>query len=609
MIWVSLRMMITIFIVAVASTITATSVRGKEVDGVQNVLWFDLDAAVTASNLTYNEQLLAYVFQGLVNDASLSAPVLQLNAAYINFDWPESDLFWRRIMTEQRRVAYTNISGTTLCSLVTGGDKHNRIRGTVAYDPTLSGGDAREWALPIAVTLGAQQLLLPVTTDMLQQHACLQALPLVKDLRDAPWASNSTQAWEWAFKTLQPGASKTVAYNLYHYAPQIQSDPQSNATLANIDFAVQQKAFISNFKTGNHVQVVNPQYAQAMAYMEPLYSAYGWTDDEFSYVWMTTQTGAGADGTPDNAASGGGGAVFCSFATPNLSFWKLLALPDGRITARKLPVFDRGMKYDKQSTYVLLETNEGDTPRIVVSAFSKSWTDARRGSIPVSWSIDPVLGEQFPALFDYFAETAGANDSFISGPGGCGYVYYGRMSDSQVKSFAARCGRFMHDYGPAVVDTYGQTGNQSNTFAVLTNFSRYASTADGKGVAPDMYIAQPTKRIGYANYICAQTEDDQWLPDGTPFVCTNPDLFYIPGALGHQNCSACELSKRITDVADAGTQFITVYGGLAWTASSVNPQNDFWNLWSATVEKLGSNITVVGAQEMARLAREAKSRL
>ena len=91
------------------------------------------------------------------------------------------------------------------------------------------------------------------------------------------------------------------------------------------------------------------------------------------------------------------------------------------------------------------------------------------------------------ALFDYFSSTAGVNDSFISGPGGCGtkprslpgsnfkcvpcpepvlvdflfhlkfqererfcagYVYYGRMTDAQIKTFATRCGRLMKDYGP-----------------------------------------------------------------------------------------------------------------------------------------------------------------
>ena len=45
------------------------------------------------------------------------------------------------------------------------------------------------------------------------------------------------------------------------------------------------------------------------------------------------------------------------------------------------------MHYDKNKKYVLIETNEGDTPRIVVSAFSKAWTDPRRGSLPISWSI------------------------------------------------------------------------------------------------------------------------------------------------------------------------------------------------------------------------------
>jgi hypothetical protein len=39
------------------------------------------------------------------------------------------------------------------------------------------------------------------------------------------------------------------------------------------------------------------------------------------------------------------------------------------------------MPYDKTKKYVLMETNEGDTPRIVVSAFSQSWTDPRRGTL------------------------------------------------------------------------------------------------------------------------------------------------------------------------------------------------------------------------------------
>ena len=85
------------------------------------------------------------------------------------------------------------------------------------------------------------------------------------------------------------------------------TDPQSNATLANIDFAVQQvrlhgasmpssdvyprpctgqNAFILNFRTtGNPAATVAPLYARALASMEPLFSAYGWTDDEVRKEW------------------------------------------------------------------------------------------------------------------------------------------------------------------------------------------------------------------------------------------------------------------------------------------------------------------------------------
>ena len=139
--------------------------------------------------------------------------------------------------------------------------------------------------------------------------------------------------------------------------------PYALAALANVDFAVQQNAFILNFRTtGNPAPAVNSLYSRALAAMEPLFSAYGWTDDEFGYVWMTTQSGASPNGTENNAAAGGGGAVFCSFSTPNLSFWRLLPIP-GRSTARPLPVFDRGMALNRSQYYVTIgEKDAGSAP-------------------------------------------------------------------------------------------------------------------------------------------------------------------------------------------------------------------------------------------------------
>jgi hypothetical protein len=95
---------------------------------------------------------------------------------------------------------------------------------------------------------------------------------------------------EWAFEHLLPGASKTVSFSLYHYGHYIHTDPQSNATLANVDFAVQQKAFIMNFDTpdtsSKPKQLLNPLFSKALQNMDPLFSAYGWTDkcDIYYYV-------------------------------------------------------------------------------------------------------------------------------------------------------------------------------------------------------------------------------------------------------------------------------------------------------------------------------------
>ena len=58
------------------------------------VYFFDMDAAVASQGLSYEEQLLMYVFEGLVNEAFLKAPVLMFNAGYMNFDWPGSDEYW-----------------------------------------------------------------------------------------------------------------------------------------------------------------------------------------------------------------------------------------------------------------------------------------------------------------------------------------------------------------------------------------------------------------------------------------------------------------------------------------------------------------------------------
>merc|ERR1712008_318933 len=127
-------------------------------------------------------------------------------------------------------------------------------------------------------------------------------------------------------------------------------------------------------------------------------------------------------------------------------------------------------------------------------------------------------------------------------------------------------------YGPAVIDTFGQQG--LNSVEVLANFSRYASAG---GVEPQIYISQPTDNIHYSYQNCQKRAAlDSWQPDGTPVLCTNRSLFYVMGKMGGE-----ALANKINFVAANAPKpyFITVYGGLKWTAAGSDPKNSLYNFW------------------------------
>ena len=128
------------------------------------------------------------------------------------------------------------------------------------------------------------------------------------------------------------------------------------------------------------------------------------------------------------------------------------------------------------------------------------------------------------------------------------------MSEAQIKTFATRCGRLMKEYGPAVVDTFGQQGTSSSE--AVAKLSLFSEAARAGGVPPQMFITQPTGVIHYSYFACNESQLDTWQPDGTPVVCTSSKgLFYVMGSLG-----GVKLAERINAVAQAPGQgqFITV---------------------------------------------------
>ena len=586
------------FIRSGTSTALDSAARAKEsswISTAPEVLFYDLDAAAELYTFQYEELSLVFTLQGLANRRSnniamgADGPALLLNAAFMNFDWPGADVYWKDLLQQEGRVHFTNVSNLSLCGLVetVKGRVPEVFKGAVLYENAMPSGHG--YTLPMALTIAAQETLLPVTEDLRAKHTCLTSINVEYDLRIEahPNMTNRSTAWRWAIKELLPKSSKDRIFNLYHFDPRYKSDPQSNATLGNLDLAIQNNAFVMDLNPDEREDL---QFMESIfAEMNDLFDAYGWAHNE--HEWTRT-------------VSVWGGVVFCSFSAPNLSFWAILALPpdapSGR--ARKLPTGDSGKILNRSKYYLTFETNEGDTPRIIVSAFGSSWASPLRGSIPVAWAVDPVLSERFPALMDYFAKTSTANDSFIGGVAGAGYVYLGALNDAQLHRYASRTGQLYERYGPTVVDTYGQAN-----MTVITKYSKFASL---NGTAPAAFVTQPL--WSHSSY-----SQDAWRcpalnlydqVDGTPIICTanDPNLFYRNRGLspGHPGR---DLADRIRNVSERYEPpfFITVYGGLNWQPGSTGGKTEFWTLLHSTMSYLGEQFEAIGASEMARLAKEA----
>merc|ERR1712232_1278230 len=176
------------------------------------------------------------------------------------------------------------------------------------------------------------------------------------------------------------------------------------------------------------------------------------------------------------------------------------------------------------------------------SQFGSAWADPRRGSLPIAWALNPLLAEQLPALIDYYAKTATANDSFVAGVGGAGYVFLNQLTPMQLSRYAKRVGRILQDYGPNVVDTYG--------FASFDLISNYSYNAAMGGKAPAAYLSQPSDwgLPGLPSFKCPQPNN--WQDDGTPVICTpGDDLMYYSAGLD-ETCPSCDLAARIKGHAE-----------------------------------------------------------
>jgi hypothetical protein len=433
----------------------------------------------------YDTGVLLLTLQGLINRHPDTLTPLFLNTVGVFSQFPRADAHWVHYLETTKNVTFANYTASGVSGLLAAilDASDGRIGGVVLYDAVAPEPDATRY---IALNLCGLESLLPVTPALRRAYPRLAALPVRHDLRKR-WATNGA-AYAFALSSLMPRANRSVGWSAGRTHRddagwEVWQGGPPEMALLGLDIAIARSGFIFNLTpnatacdvprsgfifnltrrargapdssaTSRRIHLQphsatatatcrgSPQEASLFdAIMEGLNTTvagslpslpaiYGWSEPESEYTQRVSR---------------GGGYVLCSEA-PNLSFWAFFAIAPGALhnafgraaraaaAARPPPPLDT-------KTYVVFQTNEGDTPKIVAGLFGGSWLNPKRGAVAIAWGINLLLCREFPALMEYFAASASANDTFFAGTSGAGYVYPSIMPAAAFTRYAQQVER------------------------------------------------------------------------------------------------------------------------------------------------------------------------
>ena len=98
--------------------------------------------------------------------------------------------------------------------------------------------------------------------------------------------------------------------------------------------------------------------------------------------------------------------------------------------------------------YIALAITDGDNLGFMTRKMRKEmWNSEIRGTIPMAWSVNPLIKEIIPCLLDYYYSTPTENDTFVAGPSGIGYFNPDFCSEEQLDIWLDRT-----EYGMEALD-------------------------------------------------------------------------------------------------------------------------------------------------------------
>ncbi len=387
---------------------------------IQGVKWESermLPAFQTPSHLDI------YDLRGASHDVRLTFATL---AGLVNRPQPrvyvlggEDDLFWlQQCLHTIPQTQVTARNDAALDALLH--TYRDVVRGLVIYDPGMLD------SINVATMIAGQRDVLVVSPTQSYTLQTRYHLPVVSDLRDYHWHSR-LQAYQWAQQHLLPEASSRLLAGF---------DPTNVDHLRS--FLVATRTFIYWLDARHYLPTWREGLLSERCLMRQILNSFapgsahlGWFIDENSGVSLTSQAAL---------------PVLASDHCTNLEVWTATQ----PVTAvHFMPQEDdvqahlRSYREDAHRVYVSFTLSEGDNLQYCQHRMQDLWSDTARGSVPIGWTISPVLAQAAPALAAYYQQTATPNDAFIAGPSGAGYIFPSQWPAEQFAPYLARTGYLM----------------------------------------------------------------------------------------------------------------------------------------------------------------------
>ncbi|HVB24624.1 MAG TPA: GxGYxYP domain-containing protein [Ktedonobacteraceae bacterium] len=365
------------------------------------------------------EELTVYDIRGATTEIKISVTTF---VGLINRPQPrvylfinDDDVFW--LNTVFNAVPHTTSASnndTVLDALLDSYD--TCLQGMVIYDPALPD------TINIATTIAGQRDALVVSPAQAQQLQTSHQYKVLEDLRTYHWKSR-IQAYDWARQHLLGESSSRLVAGL---------DPTNASGLRSFLTATRTFVYwldardiIPDFTDGLHnerglMKQILGSFPQGAVHL-------GWFKNESSGVSLTSQAGI---------------PVLASDHYFNLEVWtSMQQIP---IPIPKPPAIPQ---IDSSKVYVSFTISDGDNIQFSQHHMRRLWNDPARGSIPIGWTISPVLGQDLPALAAYYMNSASANDELVAGPSGAGYMFPSRWPTERLPAFLQQTGQLMQQMG------------------------------------------------------------------------------------------------------------------------------------------------------------------